>query len=116
MKSGLLSTGRHWSQSWLMTSDSRLAWGIIGTGSIARTFARNIPTSATGRLVAVGSRTQAAADAFAREFPSLRAHGSYEALLGDPNVHAVYIGTPPPMHAEWTIRAARGGTHSLCVH
>ena len=97
-----------------MTSDSRLAWGIIGTGSIARTFAKSIPTSATGRLVAVGSRTQAAADAFAKDFPSLRAHGSYEALLSDPDVQAVYISTPHPMHAEWAVRAARAGKHILC--
>jgi predicted dehydrogenase/aryl-alcohol dehydrogenase-like predicted oxidoreductase len=97
-----------------MTSDSRLAWGIIGTGRIAQAFAKSVPTSRSGRLVAVASRTQAAADAFAREFPSLRAHGSYEALLSDPNVQAVYISTPHPMHLEWTIRAAQAGKHILC--
>jgi predicted dehydrogenase/aryl-alcohol dehydrogenase-like predicted oxidoreductase len=97
-----------------MNSDSRLAWGIIGTGRIAQTFAKSMPTSRLGRLVAVASRTQAAADAFGREFPPLRAHGSYEALLSDPGVQAVYISTPHPMHVEWTIRAAQAGKHILC--
>lgn len=104
----------HCFQCWSMTSDSRLAWGIIGTGRIAQTFAKSMPTSRTGRLVAVASRTQAAADAFVRDFPSVQAHGSYEALLSDPNVQAVYISTPHPMHVEWTIRAARAGKHILC--
>lgn len=97
-----------------MTSDSRLAWGIIGTGRIAQTFAKSIATSRTGRLAAVASRNPTAADAFAREFPLIRAHGSYEALLSDPDVQAVYISTPHPMHLEWTIRAARAGKHILC--
>ena len=87
--------------------DSRVAWGIIGTGNIARTFARGLARSRTGKLVAVGSRTQGATDAFAKEFELDRAHGSYEALLADPQVQAVYISTPHPSHAEWCIKAAR---------
>jgi predicted dehydrogenase/aryl-alcohol dehydrogenase-like predicted oxidoreductase len=97
-----------------MNSDSRLAWGIIGTGRIAQTFAKSMPTSRTGKLVAVASRTQATADTFVGEFPKVRAHGSYEALLNDPEIQAVYISTPHPMHVEWAIRAARAGKHILC--
>ncbi len=97
-----------------MKSVRRLTWGIIGTGRIAHTFAKAMPTSRTGKLVAVASRTQAAADAFAKEFPGIWAHGSYDALLADPEVQAVYISTPHPMHLEWTIRAARAGKHILC--
>jgi predicted dehydrogenase/aryl-alcohol dehydrogenase-like predicted oxidoreductase len=96
-----------------MTETFRLAWGIIGTGSIARTFAQNLPASRTGNLVAAASRTQKAADVFAKQFPC-RAHGSYESLLNDPEVQAVYISTPHPMHLEWTIKAARAGKHILC--
>ena len=96
-----------------MTETARLRWGIIATGAIARTFAKALPQSRTGRLVAVGSRTQAGADAFAADFPC-RAHGSYAALLADPEVEAVYISTPHPQHAEWAVAAARAGKHILC--
>jgi predicted dehydrogenase len=94
--------------------DSHVAWGILGTGGIAHTFARALAKSRTGKLVAVGSRTQASADAFAKEFAPIRAHGGYEALLADPAVQAVYIGTPHPLHAEWCLRAARAKKHILC--
>jgi len=94
--------------------ESRVAWGIIGTGAIAHTFARGVAKSRTGKVVAVGSRTQAAADAFAKEFGLEHAHGSYEALLSDARVEAVYISTPHPSHAEWCIKAARAKKHILC--
>jgi len=97
-----------------MHSDTRLAWGIIGTGNIAQTFARSIPASQTSRLVGVASRTQPAAADFVVKFPGLRAHGSYESLLADPEVQAVYISTPHPLHLVWVIRAAQAGKHILC--
>lgn len=93
---------------------SSLSWGIIGTGSIARKFASELPHSKTGTLVAVGSRSQEKADEFAGKFPGIRAHASYEALLADPEVQAVYISTPHPQHAEWAIAAAEAGKHILC--
>jgi len=93
---------------------NRLAWGIIGTGSIARTFAKGVAESRTGTLVAVGSRAQETADAFGDEFEVARRHGRYEALLADEAVQAVYISTPHPMHAEWAIAAAEAGKHILC--
>jgi predicted dehydrogenase len=98
----------------MRNQDLRVAWGILGTGSIAHTFARALATSRTGKLVAVGSRAQASANAFAGEFEPIRAHGSYEALLADPAVHAVYISTPHPSHAEWCVKAARAKKHILC--
>jgi predicted dehydrogenase len=91
-----------------------LSWGILGTGRIAGVFARNLPQSKTGKLAAVGSRTQLSADRFGAEFGVPRCHGSYEALLADPTVQAVYIATPHPMHAEWCIKAAKAGKHILC--
>jgi predicted dehydrogenase/aryl-alcohol dehydrogenase-like predicted oxidoreductase len=97
---------------------SQLAWGIIGTGAIAKSFAKGLQKSKTGRLVAVGSRSKDKADAFAREFggngTAAAAHGSYDALLADPKVQAVYIATPHPQHAEWAIKAAEAKKHVLC--
>ena len=92
----------------------KLAWGIIGTGNIAKTFARGLAPSTTGELLAVGSRTQESADRFGEEFSVPRRYASYEALLADPDVQAVYISTPHPMHAEWAIKAAEAGKHILC--
>jgi predicted dehydrogenase/aryl-alcohol dehydrogenase-like predicted oxidoreductase len=94
--------------------DERLDWGIISTGTIAHTFARGVFRSRRSRLVAVGSRTDESAKAFAAEFPGIRAHGSYEALLADPGVRAVYIATPHPQHIEWVVKAAEAGKHVLC--
>jgi predicted dehydrogenase len=92
----------------------KLRWGIISTGKIARTFARSLAQSVSGELVSVASRTAEAAASFAAEFGVSRAHGSYEALLADPEVEAVYIATPHPWHAKWSILAARAKKHVLC--
>lgn len=92
-----------------------LSWGIIGAGRIAGSFAKGLQQSQTGQLVAVGSRDQAKAQTFCDEFgPDATAHGSYDALLGDPKVEAVYIATPHPQHSEWAIKAAEAGKHILC--
>ncbi len=91
----------------------KLQWGLLGTGAIARKFAFGLSDSLTGELAAIGSRSQETARKFAAEFPA-RVHGSYEELLADPNVTAVYISTPHPWHAEWSIKAAEAGKHVLC--
>ena len=91
-----------------------LRWGIISTGVIAHTLARALAASSTGKLVAVASRTLEPAARFAAEFADVRAHGSYEALLADPEVDAVYIATPHPSHAHWAVLAARAKKHILC--
>ncbi len=96
------------------SADGKLSWGILGAGKIAAAFARGLAASKSGKLVAVGSRTQANADKFGGEFGVPRRHGSYEALIADPEVEAVYVATPHPMHAEWTIRACAAGKHVLC--
>jgi len=92
----------------------QLNWGIITTGWIARKFTADLRQSRTGRLAAVGARSLADAQKFAADFGGARAHGSYEALLADPEVDVVYIGTPHPWHAEWAIKAAAAGKHILC--
>src|SRR4029077_951635 len=85
-------------------------WGIIGAGAIARVFAKDLRTANAGELVAVGSRDVERA----RSFGAPRAHGSYEDLLADISVEAVYIATRHPEHAECVIAAAEAGKHALC--
>lgn len=89
---------------------SPLRWGILSTGRIARAFAADLRTSETGRLTAVASRAIDRVTGFGE----IRAHGSYEALLADGDVDAVYIATPHPFHARWAIAAAEAGKHVLC--
>ena len=89
-------------------------WGIIGTGMIAKVLADAINTTDAAKLVAVGSRAQETADAFAAERGCAKAYASYEALLADPEVTCVYNSLPNSMHCEWTIRTAEAGKHILC--
>lgn len=91
-----------------------IKWGILGTGSIAKQFAKALRSTEKGHLVAVGSRTSESAEKFASRNQGVAAHGSYEALLADPSVDAVYIANPHPGHAEWAIKTARAGKHILC--
>ncbi len=92
----------------------KLSWGLLAAGRIARTFATGVAHSKSGQVLAVGSRSQARADAFGQELGIPRRYGSYEALLADPDVQAVYVSTPHPMHAEWAIKSAEAGKHVLC--
>lgn len=98
----------------MSTQEQKLRWGILGTGGIARTFAKNLAASTTGQLWAVGSRSEASANAFGDAFAVPRRYSSYEALLADPDVDAVYISLPNHLHALWTIRCAEAGKHILC--
>ena len=93
---------------------SPLRIGILGCANIARAFARDVADSPAVQVVAVASRTQATADAFARDQGIPRALGSYEALLADPAVDAVYLPLPNSLHADWAIAAAAHGKHVLC--
>jgi D-xylose 1-dehydrogenase (NADP+, D-xylono-1,5-lactone-forming) len=93
---------------------NRLTWGVLGTGNIARQFAVGVNASRRGRLVAVGSRDAAKADLFAKTHGIPTARGSYQAVLDDPNVTAVYNSLPNNLHHEWTIKALRAGKHVLC--
>lgn len=91
-----------------------LRFGLLSTGNIARQFAAGLATARRARVVAVASRSQASADAFAARFGVSRVFGSYEALLACDEVDAVYNALPNSMHHEWTIRALRAGKHVLC--
>ena len=91
-----------------------LRWGLLAAGNIAATFAAGVSHCRLGSLAAVASRSLEKAQAFADKNGVPRAHGSYEELLADPDVDAVYVSTPHPQHAEWAIKALRAGKHVLC--
>jgi len=104
----------------MSTADRVIRWGILGTARIAIKVARAIWNSTGAELTAVASRDYARAAGWLAEHefdvldPAPLAYGSYEKLLADPNIHAVYIPLPPSLHAEWTIKAAERGKHVLC--
>ena len=89
-------------------------WGILSTADINRRVLPGATSSPQVELVAVGSRDKAKADAFARRWGIARAYGSYEELLADPEVEALYIPLPNTLHVEWSIKAMEAGKHVLC--
>lgn len=91
----------------------KLRWGILATGSIANQFANGLKVSKTGELAAVGSRTIEKATEFTDKHGG-KPYASYQEVLDDPNVDAVYIATPHAMHSEWTIKCAEAGKAILC--
>jgi xylose dehydrogenase (NAD/NADP) len=93
---------------------SQVKWGIISTADINRKVIPGAHASDKVDLVAVASRDQAKADAYAKEWDIPRAYGSYEALLADSEIEAVYISLPNTMHCEWSIKALEAGKHVLC--
>ncbi len=94
--------------------DRPLRFGVLGTGNIARQFAEGVAGSARCAVTAVGSRAAATAQGFADQYNIQNAHGSYDALLNDIAIDAVYVSLPNSMHHEWTIKALNAGKHVLC--
>ena len=92
----------------------RLRWGLLSTARINRRLIPAIRAANRAELVAVASREQQRAHAYASEWQIPRAHGSYEALLADPKVDAVYISLPNSLHVDWVVQAAQAGKHVLC--
>src|SRR3954451_975239 len=89
-------------------------WGIISTADINRKLIPGAHASPKIDLVAVASRDKDRAETYAREWDIERAYGSYDELLADPDVEAVYNPLPNTMHAEWSIKALDAGKHVLC--
>lgn len=90
-------------------------WGILGAAKFAREFMGPALTLAPGgRLVALATSDAAKAEPFRAFAPGLRVHASYEALLADPEVDAVYIPLPNGLHVEWSLKALRAGKQVLC--
>jgi predicted dehydrogenase/aryl-alcohol dehydrogenase-like predicted oxidoreductase len=96
----------------MASKNKPIRWGIIGAGGIAKAFLLGLNGTDSGTLVAIGSRNPGK-ESLKTDFPGARIHPSYEALLADPEVDAVYIATPHPGHAEWAIKAAEAGKHAL---
>jgi predicted dehydrogenase len=86
----------------------------MSTARINSLFLTGARASADLEVVAVASRVLASAERYAREQGIDRAHGSYEALLADPDIDVVYISLPNSLHVEWTVRALEAGKHVLC--
>lgn len=95
-------------------TDRILNWGLLSTARINRALIKPINASKRTRLLAVASRSQVSAEAYAREWNIPHAHGSYEALLNDPEIDVIYNSLPNHLHKEWTIKALRAGKHVLC--
>ena len=89
-------------------------WGMLSTARINELVLAGARRSDGVQIVSVGSRDRARAEAYAREQGLERAHGSYQELIGDPDIEAVYISLPNASHIEWSTRALRAGKHVLC--
>jgi xylose dehydrogenase (NAD/NADP) len=93
---------------------SPVKWGIVSTADINRKVIPGAHASDKVDLVAVASREATRAEAYAREWEIPRAYGSYEELLADPELEAVYISLPNTLHVEWSLKALEAGKHVLC--
>ena len=97
-----------------LPSETRLRIGVLGAAKIARLFVEAVRPSNKVAIVAVASRDTERATAFARDMGIAHVHASYDALLADPDVDAVYVPLPNSHHAQWSIRAVNAGKHVLC--
>ena len=91
-----------------------IRWGILSTGSIAHKFAKGLGDLPDTELLAVGSRSQASANAFGDEFGIERRYSSYVELAADPDLDVVYVGTPHTLHCENTLMLLEAGKAVLC--
>jgi D-xylose 1-dehydrogenase (NADP+, D-xylono-1,5-lactone-forming) len=90
-----------------------MRWGMLSTAMINKDLAAAAQGSTEAEVVAVGSRELGRAEAHAREIGAERAYGSYEELLADPDLDAIYVSVPNSMHVEWAMRALDAGKHVL---
>jgi len=95
-------------------TDRPVRIGVLGAARIARLFVDAVRPSRKIAVTAVASRDVERATAFARDTGVAIVHSTYEALLADPGIDAVYVPLPNSLHAEWSIRAANAGKHVLC--
>jgi xylose dehydrogenase (NAD/NADP) len=97
-----------------MGINSTVSWGLLSTANINDKLLAGAAESDRVDVIAVASRDAARAEAYARQRGIEQAYGSYEELLADPDVEAVYISLPNALHVEWSIRALDAGKHVLC--
>lgn len=93
---------------------SKIRWGILGCGRIARKFASDLKLVEDGELVAVGSRSRENAEAFVKEFPAPFVHDSYEALVQNPDVDVIYIASPHALHHQHVLLCLEHSKPMLC--
>jgi predicted dehydrogenase len=91
-----------------------IRWGILGCGKIAKKFASDLQFVKDAKLVAIGAREQATAEAFAKDFPAKHIHGSYQALVENPEVDVIYIATPHTFHHAHTLLCLTNNKAVLC--
>jgi predicted dehydrogenase len=92
----------------------KIRWGILGCGKIARKFAADLNWVQDAELIAVGAREQSTAETFARDFPAKFVHGSYKALVNNPQVDVIYVATPHGLHHEHVMLCLRHKKAVLC--
>ena len=98
-----------------ITLTRKLRWGVIGSASIAvHSVIPGIKASETGELTAIASRGIERAEETAAKLGIPKAYGSYEEILADPDIDAIYVPLPNHLHMEWSIRAMEAGKHVLC--
>ena len=97
-----------------MNDRNVVRWGVLGTARIAAKVGPAISRANGAELAAIASRSRDRAAGWADEHGAAGVYGSYQELIDDPDIHAVYIPLPPSLHREWTIRAAEHGKHVLC--
>lgn len=96
-----------------MTS-RKLRWGLLSTARINNAVIPGLQSSQKNELYAVASRSKDRAEQYAREHNISHAYGSYEEMIADPDIDVIYNSLPNHLHAEWTIKAAQRGIHTLC--
>ena len=92
----------------------KIRWGILGCGKIARKFATDLKLVEDAELIAVGAREQSTAAAFGKDFPAQYVHGSYEALVSNPEVDVIYVATPHGLHHEHVMLCLKHKKAVLC--
>jgi predicted dehydrogenase len=97
-----------------VSNDERIRWGLLGTSRINEKLLAGARASQTAEVVAIGSRSATTGSAYAAAHGIERVHATYEGLLADPDIDAVYIPLPNSMHHEWTMTALAAGKHVLC--
>jgi len=98
----------------LNQTNKTIRWGVLGTARIAEKVGKAIQAAQGSTLDAIASRSIDKAESWAKQYGVPKSYGTYEALLEDDAIDALYIPLPPSLHEEWTIRAAENGKHVLC--
>jgi len=96
-------------------SSEKIRWGILGCAAIAeKSLIPALKNASGAELLAIASRSATKARDWAEKFSLPKSYGSYEDLLADKEIEAVYIPLPNHLHFEWTVKALRAGKHVLC--